>query len=123
MTQDTEATLMRNRRLLAEDRFGRMDTPTPEGVARSQRLATETTLTPQTIGKVLGTEVAQTDEEVSPVGVKVERYIEVGDRPNNDSGVKENAGSSPLGMTDVKSGFDVIIPGTPHTDPDGDMMD
>ncbi len=122
MKRDTEATLMRNRQLLAEDRFGKMGTPTPEAIARSQKLATESTLTPQLLGRALGIEVAKTDEEVNPQGVIVERYIEVGDRPNNDSVVTENAGSTPLGLTDVKSGFDVIIPGTPHTDPDGDMM-
>lgn len=100
MTRDNEATLMRTRQLLAEDRFGRMGTPTTEGIARSREMVLHSTLDPQTIGRVLGTEIARTDEEVSPAGVQVIRYVEVGDRPNNDSGVTENAGSTPLGIND-----------------------
>lgn len=112
----------RTRVLAEQEGSGSMGPVTPEGLAKSQKIALRTTLTPQTIGIALGTEVAGADEEINPEGVQVIRYIEVDDREINDYGVDENAGSTPLGITDIYSGFDVIIPGTPHTDPDGDMM-
>lgn len=100
MTETTGEQLLRNRRILGEEGAGKIEAITPEAIAPSQREALKTTLTPQTIGQLLGTEVAKTDEEVNPADAQVIRYMEVGDRPNNDSGVDENAGSSPLGTGD-----------------------